>query len=106
MASPKRSQNESEQPAKVYQLDAVDSKVEQALGMLNKVLEQTSGLATQAELIALEKSIREYVDDEVKKVHLEYGPMKKNATWFVRLVIGAIVGQMAIIAWIANFYRG
>ncbi len=87
-----RSQEESEQPAKVYQLDAVDFKVNQINDKLDKLLEQTSGLVTPSQLKAVEDSIKAYVDDEVEKVHLEYGPLKRNVTWLLRTMIGALVG--------------
>jgi len=86
-----RSQQESEQPAKVYQLDAVDSKVDTINDKLDKLLEQTSGLVTTSQLSHSEKEIKEYVDDVIDKVHLEYRPFKRNASWLVKLVIGQIV---------------
>jgi hypothetical protein len=86
-----RTQQESEQPAKVYQLDAVESKVDAALNKLDTVITQTRGLVTETQLSAVKKEMEEYVDSEISKVHLEYRPTKRNAAWLVKLVIGQIV---------------
>ncbi len=84
-----RSQGESEQPAKVYQLDAVQTQVD-ALGRqlnekMDKILEQTSTLVTE-----------ERLKDEVAKIHLKYGPMKSNITWFTRTLVITIIGQIVV----------
>lgn len=100
-----RSQGESEQPAKVYQLDAVESKVDVALEKLDALLTQTSGLVTTGQLSAAEKILRESINEEVEKIHLEYRPMKRNVTWFTRVIIGegiAIIAQVILILIIAN----
>lgn len=86
-----RSQTESEQPAKVYQLDAVDKKVDEALGKLDTLLTQTSGLVTPAQLTASEKKLEEKLSEEVTKIHLEYRPMKRNIQWLLRTVLGQII---------------
>lgn len=98
-----RSQQESEQPAKVYQLDAVDAKVDAINGKIDKLLEQTSGLVTTGQLSQAEKAVKEYVTDEIQKVHLEYRPFKRNASWLVKLVIGQIIAAFivgAITLWV------
>lgn len=83
-----RTQSESEQPAKVYQLDAVESKVDVALSKLNTIITQTSGLVTESQLSAVKKEVEDHTDEEIKKVHLVYGPMKRNISWFVKAIIG------------------
>lgn len=83
-----RSQKDSEQPAKVYQLDALESKVDDALSKLNTIITQTSGLVTETQLLAVRKEMEEHVADEVKKIHLVYGPTKRNISWFVKAIIG------------------
>ncbi len=98
-----KSQDELEAPAKVYQLDAVDKKVDDALKLLQDILNQTKGVATHADLEQSRKdgeaNAKNYTDEEIKKVHLTYGPMKNNLTWFTRAVIAqgiVIVAQMII----------
>lgn len=96
------SQQELEQPAKVYQLNAVETKVDTALLKLDALLTQTSSLISVAQLDAAKAEIRFEIAEEIKKIHLTYGPMKKNLGWFVKLVIGAVVGiiiQGAVLIW-------
>lgn len=98
---PGRSQVESEQPAKVYQLDAVDKKVDDVLVKIDQLLSQTSGLVTVTQLSITEKGLQDKIDEEVEKIHLKYGPTQRNASWLMRALIVegiAIVGQ-AIILW-------
>lgn len=107
----RKSQAELESPAKVYQLDAVDSKVETVLQKLDEVLSNTKGVATVSDVTAAtDKALseaKEYTNDEISKVHLTYGPMKNNLAWFTRLVLGqgvVIVIQlisMGIIAYLS-----
>lgn len=88
----KRSQVESEQPAKVYQLDAVEGKVDSANGKLDAILEQTSSLVTRKELDIFKDEIKKDIKDEVDKIHLKYGPTKRNLIWLTRGVIMAVIG--------------
>lgn len=96
----KRTQAESEQPAKVYQLDAVESKVDRALDMLDTVVRNTSGLVSETRLAqALEKvdeETNEKIIESEKKIHLEYRPFKTAAYWLAGIVVAALIGQ-----WIA-----
>ncbi len=93
----KRSQTESEQPAKVYQLDAVESKVDRALDMLDTLIRNTSGLVSEARLDKVKEEIDESVDEKIKesekKIHLEYRPFKIAAYWLAGIVVTALVGQ-------------
>lgn len=101
----RRPQDESEQPAKVYQLDAVENKVDQAITKLDAILNQTSGLVTVSQLGTSERQIKEQIQEEVEKINLTYGPMKRNVSWFIKasIVEGiAIVGQAVIIFIIGN----
>jgi hypothetical protein len=113
---PGRSQQESEQPAKVYQLDAVeskvisvDAKVNDALNKLDTIISQTKGVATLEQLESTKRDILTEVDVKIQNaeeaIHLRYGPMERNLTWFVRLVIGQGVTIVAgvIAAAIAIF---
>lgn len=93
-----KSQDELEQPAKVYQLDAVESKVDQAIIKLDTLIAQTSSVVTHAQLAAELKEAK-------KEIHLTYGPMKENLKWFTRAVILeglAILAQVIIIFIIAR----
>lgn len=100
---------ELEQPAKVYQLDALENKVNDVLNKLDTVITQTSGVVTQEQLNATKKELKEYIDEELRageeRTGLKYDPMQNNLTWFVRLVVGQIVVVVvgAIIAAIAFF---
>ena len=93
----KRSQTESEQPAKVYQLDAVESKVDQALLLLDTVVKNTSGLVSEARLNQvkddIDKSVDEKIEESEKKIHLEYRPFKNGAYWLAGVVVIGLVGQ-------------
>lgn len=101
----RRPQDESEQPAKVYQLDAVESKVDEAISKLDTILNQTSGLVTVVQLSTSERQVKDQLKEEIEKVHLEYGPMKRNVSWFIKasVVEGiAIIGQAVIIFMIGS----
>jgi len=89
-----RSQQESEQPAKVYQLDAVDKKVDSMNEKLDTLLQQTSGLVTTNQLSQTERELREKIKEEVDKVNLEYGPMKRNSDWLFKTVVGLILAAL------------
>lgn len=104
----KRTQAESEQPAKVYQLDAVEGKVDRALDLLDTVVRNTSGLVSETRLTqALEKA-DEDTDDKIKesekKIHLEYRPFKKAAYWLAAIVVAGVVGQY--IGLMTGFFAG
>lgn len=95
-----RSQAESEQPAKVYQLDAVMNKVLEVNGKLDMLLTQTSGLVTTSQLSASEQNTNEKIKEEVEKIHLEYGPLKRNISWLFRTIIGeaaVIIGEVIVM---------
>ena len=93
----KRSQTESEQPAKVYQLDAVESKVDRALDLLDTVVRNTSGLVSETRLTQVREEIDKDVDEKIeeseKKIHLEYRPFKAAAYWLAGIVVAGLVGQ-------------
>lgn len=88
-----KSQEELEQPAKVYQLNSVETKVDAMNLKLDTLLTQTSTFVSQSQL-------QEILNERDKKIHLVYGPMKRNLTWFIRTSIVealAIAGQGVII---------
>lgn len=100
-----RSQIESEAPAKVYQLDALDSKLDsyqlETNEKLDTLLNQTKGVITidQAHAMIKESEIevRKWVESEVQKIHLEYGPTKKGAWWVGGVIVTAVIGQFIIL---------
>lgn len=95
-----KSQQESEAPAKVYQLDAVDKKVDDALTKLDTIIRSIDGVATvnyvdtaiktAKEDITIE--VKELVKNEVKIINTEYRPIKKGALWFAGIIVTAMVG--------------
>lgn len=96
-----RTQQESEQPAKVYQLDAVNEKVSNLIDIstkmtaqMEKILDQTNGLVTQSQLMGLEKDFEDKLQNHKKEVDLKYGPMKRNASRLLWIIISAIVAQI------------
>lgn len=114
-----KSQAESEAPAKVYQLDAVDRKVDQALGMLEKITASVDGVVNNAQLEArlkeqeeefnkkLTKNKQEFekaLENEVKAIHLKYDPTYTGIWWVVSTVCGLLLAGL----WAAfnNFWRG
>lgn len=95
-----KSQSELEQTAKVYQLDALETKVDQALTKLDQIANSVNGVTTQAQveiMIAKAKEeIRAEIEDEVKKIHLKYSPAQKGAMWLFGTVMGAFLIQLVI----------
>lgn len=77
-------QQELEKPAKVYQLNAVEAKVDTALSKLDTVITQTSGLVTTAQLNSA-------IEESEKKIHLEYRPIKRSLTKFIWLLVSGLV---------------
>lgn len=96
-----KSQAELEQPAKVYQLQALDSKLDIIGNQLKTVVNQTAGLATNAQLEAVKADYKEKIAEAVKDMRAEYTPtLKRNkALWgLVGLLLVAIVGQAILIS--------
>lgn len=107
----KRSQAESESPAKMYQLDAVENKVDQVIGQLKVVIDNTSGLVTQLQLeearrdfkdiiVELEADFDDKLDTQKNQVDLKYGPVlrQNKALWaLVGTAVVAIIVQAIII---------
>lgn len=91
-----KTQTELEKPAKVYQLNAVEAKVDLLLKGQDELIKNTSELVTKKELEESEKNITDtvtkYVDSSIEKVHLEYRPVKSAAIWFAGIIIVAVVG--------------
>ena len=96
-----KSHAELEQPAKVYQLDALDAKLSTIGKQLETVVTQTAGLATQVQLEAVKQDYKDRIAEAVKDINAEYRPtLKRNkALWgLVGALILAIVAQAIIIS--------
>lgn len=93
------SQKELEQTVKGYQIQPLVSELKSVNKKVDTILGLTSGLVTQAQLENSEARNKAYTDDEIEKVHLEYGPMKRNIDWMTKALVVegiAIVGQVII----------
>lgn len=93
----KRSQSESEQPAKVYQLDALESKMDTILSTQQTILQNTANIVSEERLKTVRGEIEEETDEKIaeseKKIHLEYRPFKTAAYWLAGIVVAGLVGQ-------------
>lgn len=106
----KKSQQELELPAKVYQVDAVEVKVDRALSILENIEKQTTGVVTQTQMKeAIEEALKqskEYADDKIGDLKLivykDFGPMKRHlgkiAWGFIMSFIGIVV--QGFIIWL------
>lgn len=92
-----KSQQELEQPVKYYQLQAVETKLDHALKQLDTIVTQTSGLVTLGQLEEAKKTTKEYIDDEVIKVHLDYKPLKNKYNAIIGTAITAVIVQLIYI---------
>lgn len=110
----KKTQQESEKAAKVYQLDAIQEQVSALKDQMSEgfntvnssvqaLLVKSNSQVTPQQLAdnitAVNKTTEEKIKEEVKKIHLTYGPIKDNNKWFIR----AIIGQGIIILFMALF---
>lgn len=116
----KKSQEESEQPAKVYQLDALASQLETLSKTMsdgfdrvntnvNTLLIKSESQVTPQQLSdnikAVKKETADSLSEEVKKIHLIYGPIKENNKWLIRAIAGQaiiLIGQLAFIVYITG----
>lgn len=96
----RKSQTELEQPAKVYQLEALGDKVDEALRKLDQIANSVNGVTTRADVEAMiakaKDEIRSDIEDEVKKIHLKYSPAQKGAMWLFGTVMGAFIIQLVV----------
>ncbi len=93
-----KNQTELEQPAKVYQLDAIEVKVDQALKTLDMIANQTAGVVSQLQLQDAIKEIKAYTDNEVadskQSIMDKFTPMQKAMSKFVWLVVGSLTAAV------------
>jgi len=88
-----KSQQELEQPAKVYQLDAVDAKVDQVLAEVKAISQNVNGVITNSQL---EARLQQFKEDINNDVDLKYGPIKNGAWFVVGAVIIGVVAQVIL----------
>jgi hypothetical protein len=100
----RKSQEESEQPAKVYQLDALADQIETLRSSVKQGFDrldtgvntllanpQVSPQTLADTITALEKRQEDRLTEEVAKLELKYGPIMKNNTWLWRTIGGAVI---------------
>ncbi len=90
-----RTQAESEQLVKTYQLDAVEGKVDTVLTQLKTIVAQTAGLATIAQLEAARADFKEKTDEAVKDIHKEYRSKFERTEWLYKVVVGEAIALLA-----------
>lgn len=88
-----KSQQDLEQPAKVYQLDAVETKVDQLLTEVRNISQSVNGVVTNSQL---EARLQQFKEDMITDVDLKYGPIKKGAWYVAGTVVVGIVFQVII----------
>jgi hypothetical protein len=116
----KKSQEESEQPAKVYQLDVINEQVNNLAvqmekgftkvdGSINALLLKSDSQVTVSQLTdnitALRSSIDTKITEEVEKIHLTYEPVKKyNQKLLYGLVTQGIIilGQVVYLLYVTR----
>lgn len=87
----RRPQDESEQPAKVYQLDAVENKVDTAIGKLDAILKQTSGVVTRKQM---EDYVQKEINDAVAPLVAHKNNVLKLGWTMLTLVIADIATRL------------
>lgn len=113
-------QEEKELPAKVYQLEAIEAQV-QSIGkqmtegfdrlnfsvntLITKSENQVTPQQLESNISALRVVFEDKLEEQVEKLHLEYGPLKENNKWFIRAMASQaiiIVGQVIFILYITG----
>jgi hypothetical protein len=116
----KKSQEESEQPAKVYQLDAIESQVKSLTNQvttgftrvntsIDTLLVKSESQVTPQQLndniLAAKSAVENKIEEEVEKIHLEYRPIKENNKWLIRAIAAQaiiLVGQLIFILYVTG----
>lgn len=93
----KKTQEELEQTVKGYQLEAVETKVDAMNLKLDTILTQTNGLVTPAQLEDAKIALKDYVKEEIKKIHLTYNPLKTKINTLNGVLTTAVVLQLVYI---------
>lgn len=100
-----KSHTELEQPAKVYQLDALDVKLGTIGIQLKTIVDQTAGLATVAQLEVVKSDYKEKIAEAVKDIHAEYRPTLKRTNWLYTTVIAEAVALLGGSIWVILLLR-
>lgn len=117
----KKTQEESEQPAKVYQLDAIESQVkgltEQVTTGFNRINKSVDLLVTKSEsqvtpqqmadnIAALRSTFDNQIKEEIEKLHLEYRPIKNRNNWLLGTVVASAIAIFGQVVFIINLTNG
>lgn len=94
-------QGELEKPAKNYQVKAVVDELKNLNDKFDIIVRQTSNIVTPDQLKQVEEHAKQYTDNEVETVHLTYGPLKRNVSKFIWIIITAVIGQLITLAGLA-----
>lgn len=65
-------QEEMEQPAKQWQMEAINTEMKSVNSKLDNLLNAQNGYATQSQLEDIEKAAKKYTDDEIAKLKAKY----------------------------------
>lgn len=111
-----QTQEELEQPVKGYQLKAVEDRLDSFEKNMTASIDRltstvvsnpsVSPATLQSTTEAMRKEFREHVAQEVKKIHLEYGQMKKDLLWIKRTAGGQIIGLLIQAVVTGLIFRG
>lgn len=88
-----KTQDELEQPAKVYQLNAVETKVDQLLSEVKQIAQSINGVVTNTQL---EARLEKFEKDLKEDIATEYGPIKKGAWVVLAAVVLGIITQVTL----------
>lgn len=109
----KKTQDELELPAKVYQLVGIEDRLEGLTAEVKSLREtivnnsnnQVTSKQFEDSLLAIRSAFEEKLKDEIGKVHLKYGPIERNNRWFLRAIgLEAIIvfAQVVFITYLLN----
>lgn len=101
-----KSQEESEKPAKVYQLDAVIKEIADFRtdinGQLGAILGEVKGVVTQSQLDTTVATLKTYVDEQTKSlskdIKLRYEPTKVTIDKWSKFGWSALLSVFGILA--------
>lgn len=93
----KKSQDELEKPAKVYQMDAISDKVDNVIKLLEDQSVFLKGAVTIAYMEERLKNLDEKFKAEIKSVRAEYRPTLQGTRWATRTAITAAISIMLLV---------
>lgn len=116
----KKSQEESEQPAKVYQLDALADQLitlsnttkdgfDRINTSVNTLLVKSDSQVTASQLAdniaAVKSTIDGRIDEEVKVIHLTYSPVKRYNQRLMWAIAGSVIVMVGNIIYLFYITR-